>query len=449
MATELVILGVCGFILLHASQVQPKNTSSVIIANLLSLAVGTIIYWAIGFAFAFGDGTIKNSNFFLSYDRFFLIDASGDDYARFGSELVYLMLVLVLCNSGFVSRMRYWVYPLLTLFISGVIYPFVIHWTKHPEGWLKSGIEVEIDGKDKILSYQDDGGAAWIHVLSGSVSLIGTILLAPRKDRQGKKFRPVGGNLTPLMLVGYFLAVIGLLAKQQTGKRHLANSLLAAEGAALVSFALKRTGYFGDRSSTKALINGSISGLVAISVLSNDYLAYSAFVVGVIGGLAFTVWSALLQLCRIDDPTDSAAVHLGAGFWAAIASPLFRKTGGIIYDVSKYNLQMFGWHLLAAVAIFVWSGLTVFLVLIFFVFARSIKYSGREAAEIGLDQLEHKEPAYPDREQYTPDRTDQILDDLFLKDTGMYAYDNRASQNSGAFDNRESRRDGNEQFAKY
>ena len=74
----------------------------------------------------------------------------------------------------------------------------------------------------------------------------------------------------------------------------------------------------------------------------------------------------------------SISVHLGAGFWAAIASPLFRQTGGIIFDVSKYNLQMFGWHLLAAVAIFVWSGLTVFLVLIFFVFARSIKYSGRE-----------------------------------------------------------------------
>ena len=39
----------------------------------------------------------------------------------------------------------------------------------------------------------------------------------------------------------------------------------------------------------------------------HSYLAYGAFVVGVIGGIAFTMWSALLQLCRIDDPTDSSA----------------------------------------------------------------------------------------------------------------------------------------------
>jgi len=41
-----------------------------------------------------------------------------------------------------------------------------------------------------------------LHVFGGSVSLIGTILLAPRKDRQGKKFRPVGGNLTPVSISG-------------------------------------------------------------------------------------------------------------------------------------------------------------------------------------------------------------------------------------------------------
>ena len=75
-----------------------------------------------------------------------------------------------------------------------------------------------------------------------------------------------------LMLVGYFLAFIGLFSNilvsaggQQD--RKITNCLLASEGAALVSFALKRTGYFGDRSSTKALINGSLAGLVSILFL--------------------------------------------------------------------------------------------------------------------------------------------------------------------------------------
>ena len=82
-------------------------------------AVGTTIYLSIGFAFAFGASGDVNSNFFLSYDRFLLIDATNEDYNKFGDDVQYLMLALVLCNSGFISRMRYWVYPVLTIFIAG------------------------------------------------------------------------------------------------------------------------------------------------------------------------------------------------------------------------------------------------------------------------------------------------------------------------------------------
>lgn len=71
------------------------------------------------------------------------------------------------------------------------------------------------------------------------------------------------------------------------------------------------------------------------------------------------------------------------------------------------------------------------------------------AAELGLDQLEHKEPAYPDREQYSPDRTEQILDDLFLKDTALYAYDNRASQDSGNFGNQNGTPGSTDKFIQY
>jgi len=80
------------------------------------------VFWAVGYAFSIGDGTSNDSNFFLSHCRFFLIDADDREYANFGKELTYLMLVLVLCNSGFVSRMRYWIYPLLTVFISGKVF---------------------------------------------------------------------------------------------------------------------------------------------------------------------------------------------------------------------------------------------------------------------------------------------------------------------------------------
>ena len=60
-------------------------------------------------------------------------------------------------------------------------------------------------------------------------------------------------------------------------------------------------------------------------------------------------------------------VHLGAGLWAVLAGPMFKEKTGCIYNSDKDAFQTFGWHLLGGVAIFVWTGITVFLVLLVFV----------------------------------------------------------------------------------
>ena len=80
------------------------------------------MFWACGYAFAIGVGNDKpsvSSNFFLSHDRFFLIDGRDSDFVSFYKEVTLLWLVLVLCNGGFVCRLRYWMYIIVTLFISG------------------------------------------------------------------------------------------------------------------------------------------------------------------------------------------------------------------------------------------------------------------------------------------------------------------------------------------
>ena len=46
---------------------------------------------------------------------------------------------------------------------------------------------------------------------------------------------------------------------------------------------------------------------VGVSCQAHEFHAYGGFSIGVIAGLAYVAWSALLQLCRVDDPTDSVA----------------------------------------------------------------------------------------------------------------------------------------------
>lgn len=73
------------------------------------------------------------------------------------------------------------------------------------------------------------------------------------------------------MLTGYFLAMVGLVSKtvlhnettSTVNRRVLTNCMLACQGGALVAYLLKRSGHLGDPSPTKALINGSLAGLVS------------------------------------------------------------------------------------------------------------------------------------------------------------------------------------------
>ena len=73
-------------------------------------------------------------------------------------------------------------------------------------------------------------------------------------------------------MTGYFLALAGMilynsitsLSSNVAGaSRSIANNMLACQASALVAFVLKRTGKLGDPSPTKALINGSLAGLVS------------------------------------------------------------------------------------------------------------------------------------------------------------------------------------------
>jgi len=412
-----VLAATGGLVVLHASQVQPKNTSSVLIANLLSIAVATLAYWACGYAFAVGDGTStgETSNFFMSHTRFFLMDAVPADYVRFLDNVVVLGLVVVIVNSGFAARMRCWIYPIVVTIVGGFLYPCVFHWTNATDGWLKKGINVLVDAKEQTLSYTDTYGSASIHVFGGSCALIASILVGSRKERRGKTFQPLGGNLNPLIVVGGVLALIGLVAKNSPTPVAWVNNLLAAQGAALVAFMFKRCKCCGDTSGTKSLINGALAGVVGVSGAPGEYETYYAFAIGVVAGLAYVMWSAMFQCCHVDDPTDSAAVHFGGGLWAVLAAPIFRNTTGVIATKgATFGFQTFGWHLLADIAIFVWAGLTLFIICVPFLATRIITYRNAEAVTRGLDAFEHIDPAFPDRNQYSPEDYDanNLLDEI-------------------------------------
>ena len=129
-----------GRVLLPGKRLLPRqNSINVAIKNLLDFCVAGIVFWAFGFALMFGkswNGLIGTS--------WFAVDPSEGSWL-----LTFLLFQLVFCGtsttivSGAVAeRTRFSAYLLMSLVMSGVLYPILGHWVwggrwraHHPDGW--------------------------------------------------------------------------------------------------------------------------------------------------------------------------------------------------------------------------------------------------------------------------------------------------------------------------
>ena len=84
---------------------------------------------------------------------------------------------------------------------------------------------------------------------------------------------------------------------------------------------------------------------------------WAAFIIGLIGGLTYSVWSRVIIHLKMDDPVDAVAgvdeygqmrcdadaciVHLGAGSWGLFARPIFDPGFGILYHMVSVKLSAF------------------------------------------------------------------------------------------------------------
>ncbi len=414
-AACLVFLMQAGFAMLEVGFSRGKNVGAVVAKILVNLAIATVAFWAVGFAFAFGDGNqlIGTSGFFLDVspdevDTVFasLSWASVPLSAKWFFQVVFCAVSLAIVWGTMLDRTKFPVYIVFAIVFSAFIYPIVGHWI-WGGGWLTE------------RGMQDFAGSTVVHLCGAAAALAGTLALGPRigKYAANGKPRPIPGHSMPLTVFGVIILWFGWFgfnpgsymgAVGESGITRFADVALTTNLAAACGvLGAIATGYILQRTVDIGMAgNGAIAGLVAITAPCAYVDAWAAAVIGAVAGLIMVLVVFGMDRLRVDDPIGAIAAHGMGGIWGTLSLGFFATPelaelnavgeAGLFYGggLGQLATQAIG---IVAVAAFVFVASYG----VFVACKRTIglRVSAQEEIE-GLDIHEHGMWGYP--EQFTP-----------------------------------------------
>ena len=205
-AALLVIFMQTGFAFLEIGFSRGKNVGTIVAKILANFSIAAILYWAIGFAFAFGNGDIiGSSGFFLrdygdpqeAFAVMGLSDATIESKWLFQFSFCAVSLAIVWGTT--LERIKFGVYVIYAVVFAGLIYPIGSHWV-FGGGWLQSN-----------LGMQDFAGSTAVHLIGATGALACLLLLGPRRgkyDADGSP-RAIPGHNMPLFGLGVLILWLG------------------------------------------------------------------------------------------------------------------------------------------------------------------------------------------------------------------------------------------------
>jgi Amt family ammonium transporter len=399
----LVLFMQAGFAMLEVGFSRMKNVGSVVAKILVNLAIAALLFWAVGFALAFGTG-----NALFGTEGWFLVVPAGqvnDVYAglswtqvplsaKFLFQVAFCAVSLAIVWGTMLERTKFAVYVVFAVVFAGLIYPMVGHWI-WGGGWLTD------------LGMQDFAGSTVVHLSGAMAALAGTLLLGPRLGKYDDAGRPVTipGHNMPLAVLGVLILWIGwwgfnpgstMAATPQIADIALTTNLAAAAGvlgAMGMSYLYRRNVDVGMGG------NGAIAALVAITAPCAFVAPWASIVIGFVAGIIMYATLVYVDRIGVDDPLGAIAAHGMGGVWGTLSCGLFTTPAlaavgepGLFYGGGLYQLGIQALGIVAAGGFVFVASLAVFAVL-----KATIGIRVKPEQELdGLDIHEHGVFGYPD-----------------------------------------------------
>jgi len=412
----LVMFMQAGFAMVEAGSCRAKNVQNIMLKNLTDVCVGTLGWWATGWAFAYGgpmtsDGLLENG--FMGHEQFF-----GTGFVTFKEDgqfepttaplnwffqWAFCSAAATIVSGGVAERVSFLPYVFFSFMMTAWVYPIIVAWT-WGYGWLASMNSV---------GFMDFAGSGVVHMTGGVGALVGAIIAGPRT---GRFERPdeFGAHSLPLMVLGTFILWFGwygfncgsTLGMKDNATGMLAaqvamNTTIAAATGGLVVFVLRMI--MLKKYDIGGLCNGILAGLVSITAPCGNVESFSAFFIAIIGALVYQGASSLLKKVKVDDPIDAFAVHGAAGAWGVLAAALFdwgdhmdlhhgwsgfSCTAGDDGCVKGGNGDALAANIVEVLMIAIWSGFWTALIFLPFRLMGKLRVSD-EDQEYGIDSVKH------------------------------------------------------------
>ncbi len=373
-AAMVVMFMQAGFALVEAGFTRAKNAGNIIMKNVMDFSVGGIVYWAFGFALAYGGSSVGG---FLAYGDVFFFN----DNTRAGEwffQVVFAATAATIISGAMAGRVKFSSYLIYTPFVTGLIYPIVTHWV-WGGGWLSE------------QGFMDFAGSGVVHMLGGVAALAGVVVIGPRIGRFTADGKPktIPGHSVTLGALGVFILWFGwygfnagstlAAVGADIGTPVVTTTLAACAGSLAAMFTAWLVVGKPDVGYT---LNGVLAGLVGITAGTDHFGFGAAILTGAIAGVIMVFSVILIERVGLDDPVGAISVHGTAGLWGVIAVGIF-GSGSIVTQ------------LLGAGAIAIWAFATSFAV--FKVIDVTVGLRVTEEEELlGLDRSEHGGDAYPE-----------------------------------------------------
>jgi len=388
LAAFLVFFMHAGFTMVEIGFTRAKNAVNIIMKNIITIAVGAVTFFIVGFAFMFGDslGGVVGLNHFL---------LAGADKMDFGIptmafwifQAVFAATAATIVSGAVAERIKFSAYFLLTILITAFIYPVVGHWI-WGGGWLGD------------LGFIDFAGSTVVHSTGGWSALVIAGLLGARVGKYSPdgKVMPIPGHSMPLGALGVLILWFGWFgfnAGSTVAGTDMAIASIAVVtllgGAAGVLSTMAYTWLRHGKPDPSLVLNGALAGLVSITAGAASIAPVGALLLGAVGGIVMVVSVEIFdRRLKIDDPVGAISVHGICGAFGTAGVGLFAVDGGLLYGggIQLLLIQFLG---IASVLAFV--SITAAIAALFVKSVIGLRVPEDEERE-GLDIKEHGIEAY-------------------------------------------------------